>query len=104
MITACHQKEVASSFGLFGLRFVVSLECLVCQSDQVGLGHDTVGIVINDAFTLRIVTQGRVIDFDLGFHKWPVKKRRTISLNLAGLANPKTKVNKWRAAAWVMPS
>ena len=43
-----------------------------------------------DAFTLRTVAQGRVIDFDLGFHKMPVKKRRTISLKFAGLANPKT--------------
>ena len=43
-----------------------------------------------DAFALRAVAQGRVIDFDLGFHKWPVEKRRTISLNLAALANPKT--------------
>ena len=26
-----------------------------------------------DAFALRTVAQGRVIDFNLGFHKWPVK-------------------------------
>ena len=26
-----------------------------------------------DAFALRTVAQGRVIDFDLGFHKCPVK-------------------------------
>ena len=43
-----------------------------------------------DAFTLTAVAQGGIVDFDLGFHKWPVKKRRALFQNLAGLANPKT--------------
>jgi hypothetical protein len=43
-----------------------------------------------DAFALRTVAQGRVIDFDLGFHKFSAKSGRILSLNLAGLANSKT--------------
>ena len=43
-----------------------------------------------DAFTLRAVAEGGVVDFDLGFHNWPVKKRRALCQDLAELANPKT--------------
>jgi hypothetical protein len=39
-----------------------------------------------DAFALRTVAQGRVVDFDLGFHKCR-KNGRTLSLNLAAVAN-----------------
>ena len=41
-----------------------------------------------DAFALRTVAQGRVIDFNLGFHKLPVKTDSNIS-ETGTLANPK---------------
>ena len=43
-----------------------------------------------DAFALRTVAQGRVVYFNLGFHKCR-KNGRTVSLNLAAVANRKTK-------------
>ncbi len=45
-----------------------------------------------DAFALRTVAQGRVIDFDLGFHKCR-KNGRAVSLNFARRANRKTEIN-----------
>jgi hypothetical protein len=31
-----------------------------------------------DAFALAAVAQGRVVDFNLGFHKWPLKRKSII--------------------------
>jgi hypothetical protein len=43
-------------------------ECVELLGDAELVRHREI-----DAFALRTVAQGRVIDFNLGFHKWPVK-------------------------------
>jgi hypothetical protein len=41
-----------------------------------------------NAFSLRAVAQGRIIDFNLGFHAFSAKSGQILSPNLTEVANP----------------
>jgi len=57
------QTSPRRAFGMGGLGLVVSLKCFVGGGNQIRLGLDAVGVVVNySAATLAILTVNRLFD------------------------------------------